>query len=567
MGIPQYFSWLTKNHEDIIDYNIIDKKFNHLFFDFNCLIYFVYHKISRENYTKLKKNSKDEIEDFLIKEVIKYTNYIIDDIIKPNKTIMIAIDGVVPRAKMHQQRLRRYKNPKLKEWDRELKEKFGMVEEELWDTNQITPGTEFMKKFCNEIKKAIQKKQLTRIENLNILFSSCFETGEGEHKVTKKLREINPDKSETICIYGLDADLIILSLSCEMKNMYLLRESQFGFGNKDKSKFLLVNIDSLQTSIYEQVILNGIYISKESVIRDYVFLSFFFGNDFVHTIPSLSIYDGGIPFILQIYGTILNQLKQNLIIKENGTIKLNEDFLEQILINLTKCEKKNLVYLQNKKRIPKVPNDKDDYEKAKYEFDRIPLNPLFKHKYKLINYEDEDFKQKYYSLYFNLNTKKEFDEKIENICKNYLEGLLFTMNYYFDKIPAWNWYYEYQLTPFISDFYNYFKKFKLSQINFELNNPVNCYQQLMLVLPPHNNYLLPKPFRELMTDEKSLVRDLYPDEFEFEVGEHIMLYMIEPILPRIDENRLFKEMEKKERYLDEDERQYLKFEDTFYMRS
>jgi 5'-3' exonuclease len=567
MGIPQYFSWLTKNHEDIIDYNILNKKFNHLFFDFNCLIYFVYHKISRENYAKLKKNSKDEIEDFLIKEVIKYTNYIIDDIIKPNKSLMIAIDGVVPRAKMHQQRLRRYKNPKFKEWDRELKERFGMVEEELWDTNQITPGTVFMKKFCNEIKKAIQNKQLTRFENLDIYFSSCFETGEGEHKVTKKLREINPDKSDTICIYGLDADLIILSLSCDRDNMYLVRETQNGFGDKNKSQFLLVNIDSLKTSIYEQIALNGNFFSKNDVIRDYVFLSFFFGNDFVHTIPSLSIYDGGIPFVLQIYGTILNQLKQNLILKDGQKVKLNEDFLEQIFINLTKCEKKNLVYLQKKRRIPKVPMDKDDYERAKYEFDRIPLNPLFKHKYRLINYETDDFKQKYYSLYFNLNSQQEFEEKIEDICRNYLEGLLFTMNYYFDSIPAWNWYYEYQLTPFASDIYDYFKKYKTTQVKFNLEKPVNCYQQLMLVLPPHNNYLLPKTYRDLMLSDKSLVRDLYPIEFEFEIGEHLMLYMIEPILPRIDEKRLFAEMAKVEGGLDDEERRYLDFEETYYMRS
>ena len=58
-------------------------------------------------------------------------NYIlkINDLVKPKDLIYIAIDGVCPRAKIEQQRKRRFKSA---------------LEKKIWDTNAITPGTQFM---------------------------------------------------------------------------------------------------------------------------------------------------------------------------------------------------------------------------------------------------------------------------------------------------------------------------------------------------------------------------------------------------------------------------------------
>jgi len=71
----------------------------------------------------------------------------IDEIVhtvKPTKLIMLALDGVAPRAKMNQQRARRFRSAKDAS---ELKDKLlsqGKEVPNLFDSNQISPGTKFM---------------------------------------------------------------------------------------------------------------------------------------------------------------------------------------------------------------------------------------------------------------------------------------------------------------------------------------------------------------------------------------------------------------------------------------
>ena len=62
--------------------------------------------------------------------------------IKPQKLFFMAIDGVAPRAKMNQQRSRRFRTALDAERAREkaIKEGLEMPKEEAFDSNCITPG-------------------------------------------------------------------------------------------------------------------------------------------------------------------------------------------------------------------------------------------------------------------------------------------------------------------------------------------------------------------------------------------------------------------------------------------
>lgn len=83
--------------------------------------------------------------------------------IKPQKLFFLAVDGVAPRAKMNQQRSRRFRTAKEA---RDLKikaEKRGeeLPEEEAFDSNCITPGTPFMRKLSLQLKYFLAKKVST----------------------------------------------------------------------------------------------------------------------------------------------------------------------------------------------------------------------------------------------------------------------------------------------------------------------------------------------------------------------------------------------------------------------
>lgn len=66
-------------------------------------------------------------------------------LIKPQKVFFMAVDGVAPRAKMNQQRSRRFRTAKLmKEQERQAIERGEeLPKTERFDSNAITPGERF----------------------------------------------------------------------------------------------------------------------------------------------------------------------------------------------------------------------------------------------------------------------------------------------------------------------------------------------------------------------------------------------------------------------------------------
>lgn len=91
---------------------------------------------------------------------MNYINEIIQ-LVKPGKLLFLAFDGVAPRAKMNQQRSRRFKAArKYDELDESLR-KGGVIEkEEHFKNNSISPGTEFMFELNRQIRFFIQRKMM-----------------------------------------------------------------------------------------------------------------------------------------------------------------------------------------------------------------------------------------------------------------------------------------------------------------------------------------------------------------------------------------------------------------------
>ena len=142
MGVPGLFSSIVKNYNNtddkerkIIKQSIDNDLPNHLYLDFNGGIYQVL---------------RDEIktEETLIIHTIDYLETLCNII--PNlKFIYIAIDGVCPRAKMEQQRQRRFHSVCRKNRSTKINQIMAMnlINHPLIidiDTNMITPGTRFM---------------------------------------------------------------------------------------------------------------------------------------------------------------------------------------------------------------------------------------------------------------------------------------------------------------------------------------------------------------------------------------------------------------------------------------
>ena len=91
--------------------------------------------------------------------------------------------------------------------------------EQSFDSNCITPGTQFMDYLSKYIDWYIKNKISTeeKWQNIEIIFSTEKAPGEGEHKLINYMRYYG-DPNDTFCIHGLDADLIMLALGTHLPN-------------------------------------------------------------------------------------------------------------------------------------------------------------------------------------------------------------------------------------------------------------------------------------------------------------------------------------------------------------
>jgi len=180
--------------------------------------------------------------------------------IKPKKLFFMAVDGVAPRAKMNQQRSRRFRTAKEAREVREKAERKGekLPEEKAFDSNCITPGmftplprlssdlipigTTFMAKLSEQLKYFVNKKisEDSNWRDCQVILSGHDVPGEGEHKIMEYIRKsrAQPDYNPNVrhCLYGLDADLIMLGLLSHDPHFCLLREEvKFGPARKKRN--------------------------------------------------------------------------------------------------------------------------------------------------------------------------------------------------------------------------------------------------------------------------------------------------------------------------------------------
>lgn len=187
----------------------------------------IIHNCTHGNSTDIKLT-----EDEMIVRIFSYLDKLFH-IVKPQKVLFMAIDGVAPRAKMNQQRARRFKAAKEAEAAAQDAQRRGEVLSDLetrFDSNCITPGTPFMDRLGAHLRFFIRKKIASdpAWQKPTIVFSGHDVPGEGEHKIMEYIRWAKRSSSYAPntrhCLYGLDADLVMLSLVTHEPHFCLLRE-------------------------------------------------------------------------------------------------------------------------------------------------------------------------------------------------------------------------------------------------------------------------------------------------------------------------------------------------------
>jgi 5'-3' exonuclease len=498
MGIPSYFVYLIKNYKSILKTCNKNIKIDNFYLDSNSIIYDAVHNINYES-----DNYENKIIDYVIKKLNFYIN-----IINPINTIYIAFDGVAPIAKLEQQRNRRYKTWYTNNY-------LNINDENKWDTCAITPGTKFMNNLTKKIKDYFKNN---KYKNANIIVSGTDDVGEGEHKIFNYIRDnYNKYIDSTTIIYGLDADLIMLTL-LHLKycnNLFLFRETPYFINNIDKTlvsnKMYVMDIYYLQEVIIDNMKYHENNLIESNIynkyINDYIFLSFLLGNDFMPHFPSINIRTNGMDIILNIYKNKFS--KENKFLTNNNDINWkNVRLLIQILSDL---EEENLL-----NEIKKRDNLEKRFKHNKFKNDEEkllnqPLTDRVVEKY--INIGDEGWETRYYRELFDIEIN---DSEKQKICLNYLEGLEWNLKYYNSGCSNWRWYYKFNYAPLFKDLYNYVPFFNQSILSENKNGPVNIYTQLSYVLPRNSLKLLPENiFKKIVLNYEHCYRLNYEIKYSF----------------------------------------------------
>ncbi|XP_066337433.1 5'-3' exoribonuclease 3-like [Miscanthus floridulus] len=318
-------------------------------------------------------------------------------IVRPTKLLYLAVDGVAPRAKMNQQRSRRFKAAKdAKDAEVEekiLREKFraeGLEVQppqthEVSDPNVITPGTEFMEKLSKALEYYIRSRLNSDPgwKGIKVILSDSNVPGEGEHKIMSFIRGQqsleNYDPNTRHCLYGLDADLIMLALASHELHFSILREdvlpqnqpenctplSKELFKTEDSSrkcrgwfprvtettprdrspKKPFLNIWVLREYLELDLKIPNLVVKTdiERLIDDFIFICFLTGNDFIPHIPSVEIHGGAIDLLLEVYKQAFNKMGGYIVSTEKKTKNaayLKVSRLEKFFHELSWCEEK-----------------------------------------------------------------------------------------------------------------------------------------------------------------------------------------------------------------------------------
>jgi 5'-3' exoribonuclease 1 len=392
MGVPKFFRWLTEKYPQI-NVRISEGRrrsdyVDNFYLDMNGIIHQCTHGEEIGPQEKLS-------EDQMVERIFAYTERLIA-IANPRKVLYLAIDGVAPRAKMNQQRSRRYRvpremaqqalrdkaNEKAMQFKKEgltvaqgqtppMRDTFsGPPPPPPFDSNCITPGTDFLYRLGKRYESWIQKKMQTDPkwqQGPTVVFSGADVPGEGEHKIMDFIRETraqSPSRDATRhCMYGLDADLIMLGMITHETHFSLLRERQKfqrgrfaprgrgrganrgrgggngngnGRGSRAQSPVLQLSpvtgraaADAAESEDQDFVFLElellrqclagsmrppvpagslGFAWEQERAVDDFVFLCMLVGNDFLPGLPSLDVADGALNLMMKVYTDTLPKL-------------------------------------------------------------------------------------------------------------------------------------------------------------------------------------------------------------------------------------------------------------------
>ncbi|KAF7331974.1 5'-3' exoribonuclease 1 [Mycena kentingensis (nom. inval.)] len=493
-------------------------EFDNLYLDFNGIIHNYSHPNDEDAHFRLS-------EEQIFTSIFSYVDHLSGKI-KPKKLLFMAVDGAAPRAKMNQQRGRRFRAAQAMKEIRDKAEAKGEVlpEEKEFDNNCITPGTPFMPKLSEQLRYFVNKK-ITEDSNwrdVEVVLSGHEVPGEGEHKIMEYIRHARaqPDYNPNVrhCLYGLDADLIMLSLLSHDPHFCLLRE--------EATNFYLFHLSLMREYLEFREIapVLALLYNLERVIDDFILLAVFrLWEVYRKVLPGMDGYinENGVANVkrLQVVLDEMGEWEQEVFEKEYADLNWYKGKQAKVVKEMEVARKRNKLVLTRSQReifdkvkafvggtvmgsvsvgaggghafgmgrvrrggpefgYVKVPGRRGGSArrmgiKQTVQRARRTKRPLRRWrgcwpstKKAPVADDDEDGGFDARSLkdkmdewkrgYYKGKLEIDYDdpEQMDALIFRYVEGIQWAMHYYYSGVASWGWFYDYHYAPRISGWSN-----------------------------------------------------------------------------------------------------------------
>lgn len=508
MGIPSYYRTLITKIPHAIQRKAPTNA-GSLVVDMNCMIYHVLREPRMASH--IYPGTTDPVlhrawERKLQDEVCSYLTHIWMACGAPSR-VYVGLDGVVPYAKIKQQRYRRFKSSNSMSDDTST-----------WDTNAITPGTEFMAAMGRALDTTGAKH--------GWVISGTDEPGEGEHKLLQWLRTTEP-VSGSIVVYGLDADLILLCLlagNTLTSPIVLVREAM-AFGKMIRLEGSnQVELGFFQVNTLRESLQRGKEWSKEQ-FYDYIFGMSFCGNDFLPTGLSLRIRDEGHAILLSGLEYLWRSRKHLVTFTDDGLLaKPNPEGLLAFAKWMSEQEERLILTTIKRKMTARMGESEED---------NLPLREQAEHPLVEGVVDRLRLRSDWEKTYARLAL---YDTSIEHRKKrvsDFWQGWCWVLDYYQGLPVDLEWVYPSGYPPTWKDLCEYFS---LPETGSSIiNTPLQPKEQLALVLPLRSwGLLLKTEFRNL----PAKLPQYWPQEFALETFGKRFGWECEPMIPMLPPSRM-----------------------------
>ncbi|KAK9936485.1 hypothetical protein M0R45_013325 [Rubus argutus] len=611
MGVPAFYRWLAEKYPlvvvDVVEEEPIvigdvsipvdttkpnpnGVEFDNLYLDMNGIIHPCFHPEDRPS-----PMTFDEVFQCMFDYIDRLFG-----MVRPRKVLYMAIDGVAPRAKMNQQRSRRFRAAKdagdAAAEEEKLREQFESegrklppkLQSQTFDSNVITPGTPFMA----VLSIALQYYIHLRLNN---------DPG------WKDVKQIVKERQKRKAGDQLDDDQkstgaeVVAKKPYQFLNIWTLRE------------YLDYEMRSIPNPPFE--------IDLERIVDDlYSFVLY-------PHMPTLEIREGAINLLMAVYkkefkalgGYLTDASKLNLSRVEHfiQAVGCFEDKVFQKRAQLHQRQAQRIKHAKvqgpqvqpdcivainrfqgcrlasgpapapyqqysrssgrgNPQKVARLSSEASSVAAAIVEAEnsstldikvhenkedlKAKLKEILREKSDAFNSKNPQeadkvklgepgWRDRYYEEKFSAKTHEEREAVRKDVILRYTDGLCWVMHYYYEGVCSWQWFYPYHYAPFASDL----KDLGQLNISFDLGTPFKPFNQLLGVFPAASAHALPEQYRKLMTDPNSPIIDFYPTDFEVDMNGKRYAWQGIAKLPFIDQVRLLSEVEKIEHTLTEEE--------------